>query len=199
MREYALIFFLIWYNMVMSESVIETIRGKSKDIIGDNNFLFVAFENRLIVRLLHIFEKYKIQMNKNVLKRNIDENLINSLMDINREILGKYVKLISNYENIIMGYVNNKTKTEVIKKSTMEFINRFKEKNDSYVQVSVANNFIEYINSIIYVYDSNELNSEIISRIKMDVSEVINEFNRNNYNFFIESINDVIKNIIKNM
>lgn len=183
----------------MSESVIEKINGNSKDIISDNNFLFVAFENRLIARLLHIFEKYKIPMNKNILKKNIDENLINNLMDINREILGKYVKLVSNYENIIMGYVNSRTKTDVIKKSTMEFLIRFKEKNNSSISLNVSNNFIEYINSIIYVYDNNDLNCEIINRIKTDVSEIINEFNRNNYNFFIESINSVIKNIIKNM
>ena len=37
------------------------------------------------------------------------------------------------------------------------------------------------------------------NRINDDVYEIINEFNRNNYNYVIESINIVIKNIISNM
>ena len=53
--------------------------------------------------------------------------------------------------------------------------------------------------SIIFVYDNATLNEEVIDRIKTDTSEVILEFNRNNYNFVIESINLIIKNIISNI
>ena len=70
----------MWYNRVM-RSAMDKISKNSKDIIKDNNFLFDAFENRLITRLVHIFEKYKIPMNKNLLKKNIEENLINNFRD----------------------------------------------------------------------------------------------------------------------
>ena len=36
---------------------------KSKNAIKNNSLLFNAFENRLIARLVHIFEKYKIPIN----------------------------------------------------------------------------------------------------------------------------------------
>ena len=81
----------------------------------------------------------------------------------------------------------------------MSFINKVSEKNKTFVTINVANNFIEYINSIIYVYDNKNLNDEVINRINVDIKEILNEFNRNNYNFVIESINEIIKNIIKNM
>ena len=179
-------------NSIMSE-----IDVKAKNIIKDNNFLFAAFENRLIIRLVHIFEKYKIPMNKNIIKKNLEENLINNLNDINAEIIEKYVKLLSNYEKIITEYVSNNTKTDIIKKSTMGFIDKISAKNKTFVMPSISYNFVEYINSIIYVYDNKDLNVEIINRINNDIKEIINEFNRNNYNFVIESINDIIKNIIK--
>ena len=81
----------------------------------------------------------------------------------------------------------------------MGFLDKIAAKNKTFVTLKVSNNFIEYINSIIYVYDSNELNKEVLERINTDVKEIINEFNRNNYNFVIESINTIIKNMIKNM
>lgn len=178
---------------------MDTISKNSISIINDNSFLFDAFENRLITRLVNIFEKYKIPMNRKLLKKNIEENLINNFKDINKDILSKYVKLIANYEKVIQKYVDDNTETKIIKESTMKFINQFSAKNKESIQKNVSNNFIEYINSIIYVYDNHSLNKEIINRINDDVREIINEFNRNNYNFFIESINVVIKNIINNM
>ena len=183
----------------MTNSIIDKIRLNSKDIIEDNNFLFAAFENRLIIRLVHIFEKYKIPMNKNIIKKNLEENLINNMTESNKEIIERYVKLLNNYEGIIWQYVTNNTKTDVIKKSTMSFIEKIMDKNKTFLTESCANNFIEYINSIIYVYDNANLNSEVLNRIKTDIKEILNEFNRNNYNFVIESINEIIKNIIKNM
>jgi hypothetical protein len=180
-------------------SAMDTINKNSRDIIKDNNFLFGAFENRLITRLVNIFEKYKIPMNKNLLKKNIEENLINNFKDTNQEVLNRYTKLISNYEKVIQKYVEDNTDTKIIKESTMKFINQFSQKNKESMPKNVSNNFIEYINSIIYVYDNHNLNKEIINRINDDVREIINEFNRNNYNFFIESINIIIKNIISNM
>lgn len=181
------------------KSVMETINKNAKNIIKDNNFLFDAFENRLISRLVHIFEKYKIPMNKNLLKKNIEENLINNYKDINNDVINKYIKLITNYEKIVQKYVSEKIETKIIKQSTMKFINEFSNKNKQSISKTSSNNFIEYINSIIYVYDNHSLNSEIINRINDDVHDIINEFNRNNYNFVIESINIVIKNIISSI
>ena len=180
-------------------SIINEINNKADDIIKDNNFLFVAFENRLLIRLKSIFDKYKIPMNKDIIKKNLEENFINNLNDINSEIIYKYVKLLRNYENIMFNYVRDKTGKEIIKKSTMGFVDKLNQKNKENIGESAANNFIEYINSIIYVYDNYKLNNEVIDRIKNDTKEILGEFNRNNYNFVIESINDIIKNIIKNM
>ena len=181
------------------KSAIKIVENNSSNIIRDNNFLFVAFQNRLTARLVHIFEKYKIPMNKNIIHKNLEENLINNLIDLNVEIIQKYTKLLTKYENIVYNYIEKKANTEIIKKSTMSFIEKISEKNNSLVSTKIANNFIEYINSIIYVYDNFNLNKEIIERINKDVKEILNEFNRNNYNFVIESINIIIKNIIKNM
>lgn len=186
------------YNYSMS-SIIDTIRANGNNIIVDNNFLFAAFKNRLSSRLVHIFEKYKISMNKDIISKNLEENLINHLCDSNEEIIDNYISLLSKYETIISEYVSKNTETEIIKKSTMGFIDKISMKNKTFVTPKVAGNFIEYINSIIYVYDNNELNNEIVEKINNDVKEIINEFNRNNYNFVIESINIIIKNIIKNM
>ncbi len=180
-------------------SIMSKINKKSKDIIEDNNFLFAAFENRLLTRMVHIFEKRNIPINKDMLKKKMEENLINNLMDQNVFIVEKYVKLVSNYEKIIWNYVETKVDTDIIKKSTMEFVKKLSEKNKTIVTKECANNFKEYINSIIYVYDNFELNNEVFTRIESDTFEIVNEFNKNNYNFVIESINEVIKNIINKM
>ncbi len=183
----------------MRNSIIDKIRLNSKDIIEDNNFLFAAFENRLIIRLVHIFEKYSIPINKNIIKKNMEENLINNMSESNKEIIERYVKLLTNYEKIIWQYVENNTKTDIIKKSTMSFIEKISSKNKTFLTTNCSSNFMEYINSIIFVYDNGSLNNEITSRINNDIKEILDEFNRNNYNFVIESINEIIKNIIKNM
>lgn len=169
------------------------------DIINDNDFLLVAFENRLILRLIHIFEKHKIPLNKNIIRKNLEENLINSLRAFNVEIVEKYMKLLIEYEKIINDYVAKKTDTTIIKKSTMTFITQISKKNSKIISPSIASNFIEYMKSIIFVYDNVILNEEVIDRIKKDTNEVIIELNRNNYNFVIESINLIIKNIISNI
>lgn len=180
-------------------SIMSKINKKSKDIIEDNNFLFAAFENRLLTRMVHIFEKRNIPINKDMLKKKMEENLINNLMDQNEFIIEKYLKLIANYEKIIWNYVETKADNNIIKKSTMEFVKKLSEKNKTIVTVECSNNFKEYINSIIYVYDNFELNNEVFTRIELDTFEIVNEFNKNNYNFVIESINEVIKNIINKM
>lgn len=180
-------------------SIMSKINKKSKDIIDDNRFLFAAFENRLLTRLVHIFEKRNIPINKDMIKKKMEENFINNLNDQNVDIIEKYLKLIANYEKIIWNYVETRTDNDIIKKSTMEFVKKLSEKNKTLVTVESTNNFKEYINSIIFVYDNFELNNEVFTRIEADTYEIINEFNRNNYNFVIESINEVIKNIINKM
>ncbi len=172
---------------------------RAKSVINSNNLLFSAFENRLISRLSTIFQKYKIPINQNILRKNMDENLINTLNNYNEEIIKKYELLIDQYEKIIINYVKNNIDTNIIKTSTMSFIKKISNKNKSTINKNISNNFIEYINSIIYVYDNNELNIEIINRINTDIENIIEEFNKNNYNFVIESISIVIKGIINNI
>ncbi len=180
-------------------SIMFKINDSGKSIIDDNNFLFVAFQNRLVVRLVSIFDKYKIPINKKILNKNIEENLINHLMDTNTEIIEKYINLLTNYEKIIWKYIENKTSTDIIKQSTIVFLNKISEKNAFIVNSKCSQNFIEYINSVIYVYDNNELNNDIVNRINIDVVEIIDEFNKNNYNFVVESVNKVIKNVISQL
>lgn len=180
-------------------SIMFKIDDGGKSIIDDNNFLFVAFQNRLVTRLVNIFDKYKIPMNKKILNKNIEENLINYLMDTNSEIVDKYLELLTNYEKIIWKYIENKTSTDLIKQSTIVFLNKISEKNGSIINTKCSQNFIEYINSVIYVYDNNELNNDVINRINIDVAEIIDEFNKNNYNFVVESINKIIKNVISQL
>lgn len=180
-------------------SVMFKINESAKSIIDDNNFLFVAFQNRLITRLVIIFDKYKIPINRKILDKNLEENLINFLMDINSEILEKYVNLLANYEKIIWKYIEEKTTTDIIKQSTISFLNKISEKNNSFISLKCSQNFIEYISSVVYVYDNNSLNKELIDRINTDVLEILDEFNKNNYNFVVESVNKIIKNVISQL
>ena len=180
-------------------SIGDKIESNADDIIKDNNFLFAAYQNRLCLRLIHIFEKYKIPVNQKIINKNIEDNLINSLYDINSEVLYKYVKMLKNYESIIIGYVKKNESTKVIKDSTMMFVKRISSKNKQIVPSSILNNFLESMNSMIFVYDNYNLNLDIIARIKTDTKEIIDEFNRNNYNFVIETINKIIKNILSNI
>ena len=169
------------------------------DIIKDNNFLFAAYQNRLCLRLVHIFEKYKIPVNQKIVNKNIEENLINSLYEINNEVIYKYVKMLKNYETIIVSYVKKNESTKVIKDATMMFVKRISANNKKIVPPSILNNFLEAMNSMVYVYDNYNLNIDVASRIRTDTKEIIDEFDRNNYNFVIESINKIIKNIISNI
>ena len=79
------------------EYIANKINKYGEDIINDNDFLLVAFENRLILRIVHIFEKYKIPLNKNIIRKNLEENLINALRSLNVEIVEKYIKLLTKY------------------------------------------------------------------------------------------------------
>ncbi len=54
------------------EYIANKINKYGEDIINDNDFLLVAFENRLILRIVHIFEKYKIPVNKNMIRKNLE-------------------------------------------------------------------------------------------------------------------------------
>ena len=180
-------------------SVMQTIKENGNNIIVDNNFLFAAFKNRLVSRLVSIFQKYKISMNKDIIAKNLEENLINHLNDSSEEIIDNYINVLTQYEKIVFDYVSKKANSDIIKKATMGFLDKISSKNKTFVTPKISNNFIEYINSIIYINDNNELNQEILERINTDVKEILNEFNRNNYNFVIESISLIIKNIINNM
>ena len=135
-------------------SIGNKIERDVEDIIKDNNFLFAAYQNRLCLRLIHIFEKYKIPVNQKIINKNIEDNLINSLYDINSEVLYKYVKMLKNYESIIIGYVKKNESTKVIKDSTMMFVKRIASRNKQIVPPSILNNFLESMNSMIFVYDN---------------------------------------------
>lgn len=181
------------------ESIIEKLKSNANDVIKDNNFLIVAYQNRLSSRMVKIFEKYNIPFNKNIINKSIEENLINGMFENNEEIIDKYIDLLGKYEKIIHQYVEKKTNTSEIKASTVKFIEKISNKNEQNFPENMSNNFVENIKSMIFVYDNRNLNEEIISRINVDTNEIRIEINRNNYNFVIESINIIIKNIISNM
>lgn len=181
------------------KSIIDKIKNNANDVIKDNNFLIVAYQNRLSSRMINIFEKYSIPFNKNIINKSIDEYLINNMFESNKEIIDKYIELLKKYETIIQQYVENKANTIEIKAATVKFIDKVSKKNSQNFPENISNNFIENIKSMIFVYDNKNLNEEIISRINIDTNEIRSEINRDNYNFVIESINLIIKNIINNM
>ena len=96
-------------------------------------------------------------------------------------------------------YVTRKIETEVIKKATSAFVEKISNRNKENFTINMSANFIENIKSMIFVYDNRDLNNDILSRINDDTKEIIDEINRNNFNYVIESINMIIKNIIKNV
>lgn len=181
------------------KSIVMKIKSNGNEVIKDNNFLIVAYQNRLSSRMIKIFEKYNIPFNKNIINKNIDEYMVNNMIESNEEIIDKYINLLSNYEKIVQNYVIKNAKTSEIKNATMKFIEKVSSKNNENYKDEIANNFIEAIKSMIYVYDNKNLNKEIISRIETDTKEIRIELNHNNYNFVIESINEIIKNIISTM
>lgn len=149
--------------------------------------------------MIKIFEKYNIPFSKDKINKCIDEYLTNSMIEMNEEIIDKYIELLNNYEKIIQNYVEKKTNTKIIKEATSAFVNKISQKNRKNFSLNISNNLIENINSMIFVYDNRELNNEILSRINTDINEIIDEMNKSNFNFVIESINNIIKNIIKNI
>ena len=181
------------------KSIIEKLKSNANDVIKDNNFLIAAYQNRLSSRMVKIFEKYTIPFNKNIINKSIEENLVNGMFENNEEIIDKYINLLEKYEKIIQQYVEKKSNTSEIKASTVKLIEKISKKNQQNFPKNISNNFIENIKSLIFVYDNRNLNEEIISRINIDTYEIRTEINRNNYNFVIESINLIIKNIISNM
>ncbi len=181
------------------KSIIEKLKSNANDVIKDNNFLIAAYQNRLSSRMVKIFEKYTIPFNKNIINKSIEENLVNGMFENNEEIIDKYINLLEKYEKIIQQYVEKKSNTSEIKASTVKLIEKISKKNQQNFPKNISNNFIENIKSLIFVYDNRNLNEEIISRINIDTDEIRTEINRNNYNFVIESINLIIKNIISNM
>ena len=175
------------------------IKSNGNEIIRDNNFLIVAFQNRLSCRMIKIFEKYNISFNKNIINKSIDEYLTNNMIETSEEVIDKYIELLKNYEKIMQDYVTRKIETEVIKKATSAFVEKISNRNKENFTINMSANFIENIKSMIFVYDNRDLNNDILSRINDDTKEIIDEINRNNFNYVIESINMIIKNIIKNV
>ena len=121
------------------------------------------------------------------------------MIDINFEVISKYRYMLRKYEEIVQEHVKNKLSTDEIKKSTILFVSKINEKNKLMLNGTIATNFIENMNSIILVYDNAKLNEEVLKRINIDTNEIINEINTNNYNYVIESINMIIKNIISSL
>ena len=127
------------------------------------------------------------------------EDLVYNIMMSHMDENGDYTELAEKYEKIIQQFVEKKSNTSEIKASTVKLIEKISKKNQQNFPKNISNNFIENIKSLIFVYDNRNLNEEIISRINIDTDEIRTEINRNNYNFVIESINLIIKNIISNM
>lgn len=181
------------------KSIMNEIKSNGNEIIRDNNFLIVAFQNRLSCRMIKIFEKYNIPFNKNKINKSIDEYLTNNMIETSEEVIDKYIELLKNYEKIMQDYVTRKIETEVIKKATSAFVEKISSRNKKNFTINMSANFIENIKSMIFVYDNRNLNDDILSRINDDTKEIIDEINKNNFNYVIESINIIIKNIIKNV
>lgn len=181
------------------KSIMSEIKSNGNEIIRDNNFLIVAFQNRLSCRMIKIFEKYNIPFNKNIINKSIDEYLTNNMIETSEEVIDKYIELLKNYEKIMQDYVTRKIETEVIKKATSAFVEKISNRNKKNFTINMSANFMENIKSMIFVYDNRDLNNDILSRINDDTKEIIDEINRNNFNYVIESINMIIKNIIKNV
>ena len=181
------------------KSIMNEIKSNGNEIIRDNNFLIVAFQNRLLCRMIKIFEKYNIPFNKNIINKSIDEYLINSMIETGEEVIDRYIELLKNYEKIMQNYVSQKIETETIKKATSAFVEKISKRNKEFFTTNMCTNFIENIKSMIFVYDNRDLNNDILSRINDDTKEIIDEINKNNFNYVIESINIIIKNIIKNV
>lgn len=181
------------------ESVIKIVNENSDKVIKENNFLAIGFQNRLVTRLMNIFQKNKIVVNNKIISKKIEENLTNNMIDINFEVISKYRYMLRKYEEIIQEKVKTKCDVETIKKATMSFIGKISQKNNEMLNTKIANNLIEDMNSTILVYDNQKLYTEVIKRINIDTNEIITEINKNNYNYVIQSINIIIKNIINNM
>ncbi len=179
-----------------NKDIKDILSDNLKKITEDNNFLFISFENRLLLRITHIFEKQHISFNSNIIKKYLDEYLINNLISSNSDILLKYNDILLKYNQIIVSYIQNKTDVNIIKKATLQFIDKLSNCNKENHYIELTNNFMEYIMSVIYVYDNASLISDIRSRISLDTKEIITECNKNNYNYFISSLNDIIKKLI---
>ena len=104
------------------KSIIEKLKSNANDVIKDNNFLIVAYQNRLSSRMVKIFEKYTIPFNKNIINKSIEENLVNGMFENNEEIIDKYINLLEKYEKIIQQFVEKKSNTSEIKASTVKLI-----------------------------------------------------------------------------
>ena len=55
------------------KSIIKEVNEKSDDIIRENNFLVIGFQKRLSTRIMHIFQKYKIVVNNNIVSKKLYE------------------------------------------------------------------------------------------------------------------------------
>ena len=77
------------------KSIIEKLKSNANDVIKDNNFLIVAYQNRLSSRMVKIFEKYTIPFNKNIINKSIEENL-----DIYDKLSKKMVKTKEEQEKL---------------------------------------------------------------------------------------------------
>ena len=129
------------------KSIIKEVNEKSDDIIRENNFLVIGFQKRLSTRIMHIFQKYKIVVNNNIVSKKLEENLSNNMIDINFEVISKYRYMLRKYEEIVQEHVKNKLSTDEIKKSTILFVSKINEKNKLMLNGTIATNFIEDMNS----------------------------------------------------
>ena len=129
------------------KSIIREVNEKSDDIIRENNFLVIGFQKRLSTRIMHIFQKYKIVVNNNIVSKKLEENLSNNMIDINFEVISKYRYMLRKYEEIVQEHVKNKLSTDEIKKSTILFVSKINEKNKLMLNGTIATNFIEDMNS----------------------------------------------------
>jgi len=175
----------------------QNIDNSCNDLINENKLLINAFDMRLTKRILLIFEKYSISFNRDKLKKIMKEYLINSFIDASNEVCISYKKILYKYFDIINEYYHsNENSKEKIKKATTLFIKNIYTKENPILNINISNNFISDIKSKTLVYDNNNLNIDLEKRIKNDILEIIKEIKRNNNEYIMNSMKNILEYVL---
>lgn len=178
------------------EYIVDEINLKCNLLVKDNKFLIDGYKNRLIMRLVNIYKKYKVPFNKDIILVLFNENLMNILYDINNSNTDSYRKVFEGYSEIINKYLIEGYNKDKIKKATTLFINMINNKTHPLFN-HMTMNFTEALMAKTQVYDIYALNTEIKNRIDEDTKDLIEEMNNSNRKFVSNMMKFIIENIFK--